>query len=55
MFSKNFVICGRCAKDFCQWYKRRMGQMHARLKNKQTGNRMTESFADAAAKSIIGD
>lgn len=55
ILSENFVLCGRCAKDFCLWYKRRMGQMHAKLKNKLTGKRMEESFADNAARSIIAD
>lgn len=52
MWSPVFVLCGSCAKDWLRWYKARMGQMQAKLKNKRTGERMVESFADCAAKSI---
>ena len=55
MWSPDFVLCGRCAKDWLDWYKRRMAQMHAKLKNKITGKRMEESFADCVAKSIQVD
>lgn len=44
-----FVLCGRCAIEFKDWLKSRMGMMGARLKNKKTG----ESFQDAAAKSTV--
>ncbi len=54
-FGADTVLCGRCAKDFLRWYKGRMGMMGARLKNKKTGERYSESFQDAAARSIIGD
>ena len=54
-WSSTCVLCGSCARNFLEWYRRRMGQMHAKLKNKLTGERMVESFADCAARSIIGD
>ena len=55
LWTINFVLCGRCAKDWALWYKQRMAKMHARLRNKVTGERMLESFADCAAKSITGE
>lgn len=53
-FTKDTVLCGACARDFLAWYKARMGAMGARIKNRTTGLRDTESFQDSAAKSIIG-
>ena len=54
-FTSSCRLCGSCALNFCKWLKARMGQMHAKLKNKMTGQRMVESFAEAAAKSVIGE
>jgi pullulanase/glycogen debranching enzyme len=55
VLSENFVLCGPCAISFKDWLKNRMGMMSAKLKNKRTGERMSESFQDAAAKSIVAD
>jgi hypothetical protein len=52
-FTKDTCLCGTCARDFYQWYKRRMGQMQARIKKK--GVRQEESFHDAAMRSVVGD
>jgi hypothetical protein len=51
-WSETFRLCGPCAISFKDWLKGRMGAMGARLKDKKTGQRQSESFADAAARSI---
>jgi hypothetical protein len=53
--SEEFVLCGSCAISFKDWLKSRMAMMGAKLRNKRTGKKLTESFQDSAAKSIIGD
>ena len=55
LFTPTFGLCGAHAREFKDWYKARMGAMHARLKNKRTGERCKESFADVAARSTIAD
>ena len=53
--SEKVALCGVHARDFWNWYKARMGAMHARLRNKRTGKKCKESFADVAARSIVAD
>lgn len=53
VLSPNTVLCGPCAKDFAAWFKGRMTSMSHPVKDK-TGKKMDESFAESAAKSIIG-
>jgi hypothetical protein len=53
MWSEEVVLCGRCAKDFCQWLKLRMNHMDAKIRDKRSGEKI--SFSDNAAKSVIGD
>lgn len=48
-FSEHFQICGPCAREFCDWYKKRMNQMDAKTKKNPY------SFSEAASKSIIGE
>ena len=55
VLSWNAVLCGGCAKDFWKWRKGREGAMQARRKDPLTGKKQEQSFAEAAAESIIGD
>ena len=52
-FTDNLVLCGVHAREFYDWYKKRMLSMQARLKKK--GVRQSESFHDVAMRSIIAD
>lgn len=53
MLSPHVGLCGSCAKEFANWYKGRMTRMSHCVKGKD-GEKMEESFAESAAKSVIG-
>ena len=48
VLSENAILCGPCAKDFYQWYKKRMGAQNRSVDNVSPWN-------ENASKSIIGD
>lgn len=45
--SEKAILCGPCAKDFAQWYKRRMGNQNREIDG--------SSWNENASKSIIGE